>query len=288
MAKELQNELNDLVWLGTLNIEVSLHKSLVVAGTPADSSVCHLRIPRESYLVLYLPLILLKFKDILRFEIINKFHGWWFEVENKPVYWNHPVGPLYDSLRWLNPNDKTREFDEDLIVMWKLTLNYSETLPVGMIPLINELNQVEDSWRHEWKQACFIMNGSSKQIMSLSIPDSKLFWHSVLIRDTKNFRNIASKIVPRKGNMRAVPIRIHLTTLNGVEVIQPNSKILRESSATLGSLLRIELPQLFDLGAINADPIIQGIEVSLESQLISLYNGFASIDGFLHVSIRMI
>ncbi|AMD19040.1 HBR139Wp [Eremothecium sinecaudum] len=285
MPNEFQDKVRNLVFHGTLNVEVRLHKDLVVKGTPEHDAMCHISLPRESYLVFYLPFILQRLKSIIKVEIKDDFSGWWFEMEDVPIFWNHPVGSIYDSLTGLNPDERVKEYSETTLTLWDLTLNYGETLPSGVLPIVDGFAQLEDFWRHQWKQACFIMNGSSKQMMSLSIPDSKGFWNSVLKLDKKAFYNIASRIIPRRTKMRHIPIRAHHTSTKEIKVIQPNVSIEEEPNATLASFLETEFSEIFTNGALSVVPVIQGIKVPLEASLVDLYTLFFSIDGFLHISI---
>ncbi|AGO11379.1 AaceriACR131Cp [[Ashbya] aceris (nom. inval.)] len=278
------NELRQRTWSGMLNVEVVLNPKLVVQGMPEEQVRCHLRVPRESYLVLYLPFMLNKLRGVLRQEVKDAFLGWWFGMEDVLVHWNHPVGTLYDSLVGLRPQERAAQFQANTLTLWTLTLNHSEDPREGSLPLVGGMQQVEDFWRHQWKQACYIIHGSSKQIMSLSIPDSKTFWDCVLQRDERVFRSIASRITSRKGGAKALPVRIHQTSLHELRTLQPTVKPSAWGAGTLGELLRAEVPECFKNGSV-VRPVVHGIEVSQESQIADLYHLFCSFDGFLHISI---
>lgn len=281
-----------LIWEGLLNVEVAIDNELIIPGTPRDECLVHLRIPRDSYLVIYLPTILHKLKDVLKDDTLDAFKGWWFGMENVFLYWNHPVGVLYDSLSGLNPalrkaNTATNEF----INVWKITLSHRDEIPSGMIPIIYGTKQIQEFWMHQWKQACFILNGSSKQVMSLSMSDSMQFWEGVLQRNDRAFQFISEKIIPGANAIRNIPLKIH-QTLPEVKVVQPTVKATNnEKNTTLGEVLHKEFPQWFPKSGGTpelAKPIIQGIEVPLEFSLADLYYKLVSLDGFLHVSICLI
>ncbi|CEP60124.1 Atg5p LALA0_S01e03576g [Lachancea lanzarotensis] len=289
------SEQQRLVWTGTLNLRIELDPELVLTDQKErTTTICvNVQVPRDSYLVLYLPFIIQKLQPQLRVNVKDFYQGWWFEMENVCIPWNFPIGALYDSFTGLNPQNRASGSQENSVNVWKLMLRYGKQLPRGFIPIRNGSEQIRELWMHQWKQACFVMNGNSKLVMSFSKPDTLSFWESVLRRSFAGFTDIRQRILPSKNDVKSVPVRIHLA-LPEIRLVEPVCNAYdntREVELTLKKLLSREFPEWFapDGNApYLAVPVIQGIIVPLDLQLWLLYQQLASFDGFLHISLCLL
>lgn len=283
----ITNEIRQLVWDGALNLQITAKSSLLaVDGGPKDCAV-NLRVPREIYLACYLPIIVAKLRDYLRVDLDDVEQYLWLEYENVPIHWNYPVGVLFDSMTGLNPSERRTRDNGRALEIWRLELVQGRKVPVGVIPCNGGLKQIRSYWMHQWKQASFILNGSSKQVMSLSMQDSGRFWESVISRDQETFSSIASKIIPFKP--RFIPVVLH-QTFPEIKIFQP---VMVDSTNDLKRLKLIDLietqfPNLFHSEQESLSKVVSnGIELPLTETLHDLYMRLSSFDGFLHLSVCM-
>lgn len=93
------NDIKQLLWNGELNVLVSIDPSFLMKGSPREIAVLRIRVPRETYLVNYMPLIWNKIKSFLSFDPLTDSEKYfWFEHNKTPIPWNYPVGVLFDCL----------------------------------------------------------------------------------------------------------------------------------------------------------------------------------------------
>lgn len=267
---------------------VEVDPDLVLNSGSDELSTVSFRVPRNSYLILYLPHALEELRPRLRSNITDYYAGWWFEMERTPLCWHFPVGVLYDSLTGLNPARRSSEQHPNTLNVWNLTLKYGNNYPNGIIPITTGIDQIRDFWMHQWKQACYVMNGGSKQMMSLSKRDALGFWDSILQRDLKAFMTVREKIVPSLDFSKSIPLRIHMS-LPRIGLLEPIAKVRHERGLTsLDDILIREFPEWFSIEPPLAKPVIQGIDVPLEASLWDLYLNLSSFDGFLDVSVCLL
>lgn len=282
------NDIRQLVWQGALNVQITVKPTLLaVDESPKDCAV-NLRIPRDIYLTCYLPAIIARVRDSLRVDLDDEEQHIWLEFENVPLYWNYPAGVLYDSMIGLNPSEREDKDAENSLEVWRLELAQGPKLPPGVIPLTGGLQQIRSYLMHQWKQACFILNGSSKQVMSLSMQESSRFWESVVTRDQENFIYVANKVIPFKP--RFIPVIIH-QTLPEVKLFQPVMVHSKDDGTRtkLIDLIQAQFPNLFQKDHVSLSKVVSnGIELPLTEDLYDLYNRLFSLDGFLHLSICLI
>ncbi|SCU95568.1 LAME_0F12618g1_1 [Lachancea meyersii CBS 8951] len=291
------SELQRLVWAGKLNLQIQLDPHLVLSDFKgSDEGPMHLltvniQVPRDSYLVLFLPHIVQKLERQLRMNLNDYYQGWWFEMENVCIPWNFPIGAVYDSLTGLNPQTRASNFERDRLNVWKLNLRHGKQPPSGFLPIHNGLEQIRELWMHQWKQACFVLNGNSKVVMSFSKPDTLSFWNSVLHRDLDSFTSIRQKILPAKNAAKSIPVRIHLA-LPDVRLVEPVCNAHdNQRELELQDLLAREFPEWFAIreNSLNlAMPVVQGIKVPINIPLWTLHQQLSSFDGFLHISLCLI
>ncbi|CCK72246.1 Atg5p KNAG_0J01650 [Huiozyma naganishii CBS 8797] len=281
--------IRELVWGGTINVTLTVDQKLFIPGVPAETGSLNFRIRRDSYIVECLPRLLNQLQRYMVGNLADILNHCWLECDSTVLPWFQPVGVQYDLVRY----DAILQRDEflkmassvDAITVWRIKLNYGPTLPAGVIPLIRQPNQIESYWMHRWKQACFILNGTSKQMMSLSRNDSKKFWDSVRNGDSNDFEYVSAKIVPTKPRM--IPLQLH--DINDPSRIHQPRAECENSSGKKTSLLdavATTLPQLLaEKGQLSSSTtlICQGIIIDADEQLERLYPPMKSFDGFLHV-----
>ena len=279
-------QIRKLIWDGAINVQISLDDALLVGGSPEGSNRLNVRVLRDVYIVHYLCHILEDLRMHLRDVPERLILHLWFEYGGQPMPWNCPIGVLYDSMKAqqiCGYYKVSRSTLENTVNVWKIRLRYGTEIPATCIPLVDGIKQVKKYWMHQWKQVCYVLNGSSKQIMSLSIKDSDEFWQSVLRRDMTTFENIKAKIVPKSP--RSLPLIIHGTP--GV-TLQPvvHGQNDDGTPATLANVLRSATPEYFDeRNVFSGTAISNGVQIPIEIELEKLYFLFMSFDGFLHIVI---
>lgn len=282
------DQIRGLVWEGALNVQIAIRPSLLVVDVDPKEATLNLRIPRNIYFTIYLPTILSSLRNYLRIELSDNDQHFWLEFENVPLFWNYPVGVLYDSMTGLNPSEREKRTNEDSLVVWKLELVHGTKVPPGLIPLVGGSEQIRSYWMHQWKQACFLLNGSSKQVMSLSMRDSKRFWDSITTRDYKTFDVIVAKVLPLKP--RLIPVLVH-QILPEMKLFQP---VVTELKADGSKTKIIDLIESLYSGLFRQDTehllklVTNGVEIPPKADLYELYLRFMSLDGFLHLSMCLL
>ncbi|QLG70661.1 hypothetical protein HG535_0A06030 [Zygotorulaspora mrakii] len=282
------DEIRNLVWNGAINVKLTVKSTLLIAGVKKERCSLNIRIPRDIYLPMYLPFMKNQVKDYLKADIDDRELFVWFEYENVPLYWNYPVGVLFDSMTSLIPSGRKRGDTSSSINMWTIELAYGPQAPSGVLPIVKGQEQIQGYWMHQWKQVCFILNGSAKQMMSLAMYDSKKFWESVIKRDRKSFEFIATKIIPAKP--RHIPVVIH-QSLPEMQIMQPVISAFQadQHEETFMDVLTHLLPVLFEKkGRAPIKIVCSGIEIPLEAHIYETYLRFFSFDGFLHISLCLL
>lgn len=282
------DEIRGLLWSGSINVQITAKPSLLIAGVGQNEGSINLRVPRNTYLPISLPLIKNLLKDFLRVDLDDKSRFVWFEFENVPLYWNYPVGVLFDSMVGLNPSERQHKDTPLSLYIWKIELSCGTQVPTGVIPLVGGLEQIRSYWMHQWKQACFILNGSAKQMMSLSMQDSQKFWESITKRDRESFELISARIVPSRP--RYIPLIIH-QSLPEMKIMQPvavPSKKSEDKQKIIDVLHSHFSGYLENSGGPLIKVVCCGIEIPLNANLYETYLRFINLDGFLHISICLL
>ncbi|GAV54980.1 hypothetical protein ZYGR_0AS03030 [Zygosaccharomyces rouxii] len=282
------DQVRGLVWGGAVNVQINAKQSLLLNEVTYKESMVNIRIPRDTYLVLYLPAIVNGLRNSLKIDDGTNDGGtYWFEFEGVPLFWNYPFGVLYDSMSALNPPGRISRDTENSINIWKIELSYGIHPPAGVIPLINGIDQIRSYWMHQWKQSSYILNGSAKQVMSLSMQDSQEFWLSILKRERADFDRVSSKILPKKPKF--IPVILH-QTLPDIKRIQLSATEYKTDGSlqTIGDLTKIQFPEFFQDKQVLMKAVSNGIEVPLDSNVFDLYQRLMSFDGFLHICICLV
>lgn len=312
------NTVRDLLWEGKINVQIYLHNSILISKQygpsqnsnyyVSDKPYLNLRLPREAYLPMYLTQILKHLQLYLASDDIDHISSrCWFTFENKVLPWFLPIGVMFDitmaSVIISRDPKNYAKFANNIINVWPITLHYidsnktNEKIPSGVIPLIDGEKQVESYWMHRWKQACFIMTGSSKLLMSLSRNDTVVFWNSVKSRNSVQFQKISKNIIPSTIlGFRMVPIQFHMVNSVNNEFMGPIQPVIKFNTSndsydglediTLKDPVSKEFPDLFDKnGNFSAVLLAQGIILQLDESIYTLYTSLLSMDGFLHIII---
>lgn len=278
------SDIHQLVWNGGLNTQIEIDKSLVFMDDESKPLFINVRLPRESYFVLYASSLLHRIKLKLRKDIDEVLPYIWFEQDGSNLPWNIPIGTLHDIM-----NQRISELPIEAaasstsILVWKIRMVYGQELPQNHIPLTNGLEQVQKYWMHQWKQACFVLNGTSKQIMSMKMDDSKAFWQSVISRNVDIFSSMSDKIVP--SIPRNIPVMVHRQ--NYMDFISQPLVIPQKESWKTTTLQTVLDSSEYTTTEQNTLAVVcQGIDVPCSILIEELYRDFVSLDGFLHLILQ--
>lgn len=303
------NPLRSLVWKGEINVQIYVEESLLIGGKQqqhaSSKPLLNLRFPRDTFLPMYLTSILNQLKLSLKYEIEKIIPRCWFSYNEKVLPWFLPIGVIFDMTMSNDiisrSNDTIKPTRRSIISTWPIKLHFKQKeetdrkLPYGFILLIAGEGQLESFWMHRWKQACFIMNGSSKIMMQLARHETVSFWNSIKQRDLDGFTEISSKIIPAsESGFRMVPIKYHLPynneTNNFESPIQPVVKLIQNDNSkgpiVLQDVILKDFPDLIDInGEFKGFMIAQGIILQPSDSVYELYSSLLNIDGFLHIII---
>ena len=272
------------VWNGALNLQIEIDRSLIIAKPEDKSLLINVRIPRDSYISLYTDTILNRIKHFLRRDIADVITYVWYEANDHILLWNLPVGTLYDIIKGCEKDYLGTEDGRDsYIKVWKIKMRYGTDLPANHIPIINGLKQIQAYWMHQWKQASFLLNGSSKRVMSLHMNDTQLFWDSVINRSLESFEGVRSKIIDKVP--RNIPIIIH--RIEHPDRLYSSKDSNPDNAGTvMTNTIENLLAEYCDTTNIcNIRVLCQGIVVPHDLTLSLLYSVLSSFDGFLHIVI---
>lgn len=298
------NPVRTAVWKGEINVQLYLEESLLIGAEQqqlgSNQPLLNLRFPRDTFLPLYLMTILNQLQLYLKEDINKIISRCWFSYNEKVLPWFLPIGVIFDMTMTQDiisrNSDTNTSIRRSIINVWPIKLHYKQRdetdrkLPYGFIPLITGEGQLESFWMHRWKQACFIMNGSSKLMMQLTRQETLSFWDSIKQRDLDKFNSISSKVIPAsESGFRMVPIKFHLPynidTNKFESPIQPVIKLIQDNDMVrLYDIMIKEFPNLIDIdGNLKGSLIAQGIVIQPSDTIYELYTSLLSIDGFLHI-----
>lgn len=182
-------------------------------------------------------------------------------------------------------------------VVYELHNNTNDVLELELVLGINQsllsfqhqLNSLsiatvfQSQWINKIKESCYIFNGSSKLIMSLSLQNSEKFWNSVIAYNGPDFENITRKIYISDIKCKNLPIKLwklenNLIIEQFISLLTtfPNSNI---SEITLSMLLQ-------QLKIDNTLISIHGIQPPLDVPILKLFKLLKCFDLFLHIVIK--
>jgi len=278
------------VWTGILKVEFQIDSTQI----PSTNNSFFTVLNRNSYLHLLMP-------DILAFFNISMddfpIENWWFEYDGVPLKWNLPAGVLYDS-----SHPYTRKEDEDTTSdVWTIRMKYGDYPSAYVIPIEHidadrptdwlescDFPFLKSHWMNQMKEACYILNNSSKIMMSMSKERSDFFYRSVVNNDSRVFESCFRKLLPTTiSQIHNIPIKIHLPLAN--KVVRPSLNGV-SSKLTLGKMLQQLIPDLFPSNMMMtiAVPISHGVILPLDASVIHLYTLLKYVDGFLHINVHML
>ena len=185
-----------------------------------------------------------------------------YTEDDVPVAWNKPIGVLYDLMQGTSP--------------WRLSCGTkADEYPEYILPLAD----VESYWCNQMKEACYIHNGNSKQMMSLSRDDSLTFWHSVVTHNQTTWFRMFAKL---HLQFKRIPIRLYLNDSKLDKVVQWHGQTLGEAMCEL-------IPELFDMkrwrNNDQVSVVLHGVEPPLQCPVDDLYRECVYVDGFLHLCV---
>lgn len=276
------DQIRGLVWNGALNVQIEIDKALIIAKAEDKPLLFNVRIPRDSYISLYTNTILNKIKHYLRKDVVDVVTNIWYEANNQVLLWNIPVTTLYDITNGYDSDPlRVEEQRDNFIRVWKIKMKYGTDLPANHIPIVNGIKQIQTYWMHQWKQASFLLNGSSKRVMSLHMNDTQLFWDSVINRSLESFEEIRNKIIDNVP--RNIPIIIHRIDHPDRLYYSKDTNIERANSVMTKTIENL-LADHYDSDIIGGiDVLCQGIVIPHNLTLPLLYSILSSFDGFLHI-----
>ncbi|XP_022143382.1 autophagy protein 5 isoform X2 [Momordica charantia] len=163
------------IWEGAIPLQIHLHESEVTTVPPPPPAM--VLAPRIGYL----PLLASQIKPYFSSTLPPGVDTIWFEYKGLPLKWNIPTGVLFDLL-CAEPERP-----------WNLTVHFRGYPKQLLIPCEGE-ESIKWSFINSLKEADYIFNGSSKNVMSLSQPDLVELWRSVLNGDLEAYLHISSKL----------------------------------------------------------------------------------------------
>lgn len=254
----------------------------------------------------------------------------YFTHDSVPLKWHFPVGLLYDiyvlSTQDFSPGSSG--INGQTFQPFKLHVHFASPSSELHLNLVSpSASVVHDSFINSVKEADFLRSGTAKPIMSLSAADSKALWSSTQDNDLSIFSRIHGSLLPPKGQMRNVPIRVFLPSspaedgnsdaveaennpilkAGQIKVLQaqispfaanPNqmsTSQLRAPNAvagpvqTVGTALHSVMPSLFPSRRtpILAKPILHGAPLPMGAGLEDLARKACYADGWVNVVVSM-
>ncbi|OVA14282.1 Autophagy-related protein 5 [Macleaya cordata] len=171
----LGTEAQKYVWEGAIPLQIHLHESeITTLPSPPPALILG---PRMGYLPLLVPQIKPYFSDTLPPGVDTV----WFDYKGIPLKWYIPIGVLFDLL-CVEPERP-----------WNLTVHF-RGYPADLLSPCEGEDSVKWSFINSLKEAAYIINGNSKNVMNMSQVDQLELWRSILNREMEVFLRISSKL----------------------------------------------------------------------------------------------
>ncbi|XP_031281803.1 autophagy protein 5 isoform X3 [Pistacia vera] len=154
-------EAQKYLWEGAIPLQIHLHESEVTTLPPPPPAL--ILAPRMGYLPLLSALVKPYFSSALPPGVDTV----WFEYKGLPLKWYIPTGVLFDLL-CAEPERP-----------WNLTVHFRGYPGNILIPCEGE-DSVKWSFINSLKEAAYIINGNSKNVMNMSQSDQLELWNSVM------------------------------------------------------------------------------------------------------------
>lgn len=243
---------------------------------------------RNSYLPMYYEDICGYFKN---FDLDINQQKAWFTYNGVALKWNYPIGLLYDYLAGSYTKRKIQQIEKKNCDIWELQIHVDEAYPSDILPFKQSM---EYYWMNQIKESCYVLNGSSKNVMSLSKDDSARLWMHAKELQNKEFYGIYFRKIASRNPLvwKRIPVKLYLP--NGVS---QNWRIIQDTispytihddapaqigKTTLGDILGKCLPE-FMLNSNTCQMLIHGIIIDPQAPLGDLYQLMMFNDGFLHI-----
>lgn len=250
-----------------MSIQQTIADGQIIAQVQYLTRTYVLLIKRNSYLYIHLA-------RILAFFQLNPDDGWYLSTDAIEVPWNLPVDVIYT----------TSKINLDGALLLQLIKSPRTTKPLHQLsshmqlmqPQISELSTFfHKQWRNTIKQACYILNGTANQVMSMSIAKSNEFYESAINHNYKLFAAYANSITPKVP--KNLPIKVYNGKWKHYSVLRTFATEFNEQTT-----LRDIVTSIKD----NASGvIIHGIRIPLEAPIIEVYNQLRYFDLFLYITI---
>ncbi|OQR94784.1 hypothetical protein THRCLA_08097 [Thraustotheca clavata] len=220
-------------------------------------------VPRVSSLLTATENVINHFKDTA--PPMFSAHAIWFSVDSRPLKWQLPFGVLYD----LYAQKK---------LPWEVTVHFQGYPTQQLLPW-DDMSAVEAHFINNYKQAMYLLYGSTKWIMNLPQQKQGLLWQGVLKNDYQLFHSIHADVLPANEPRRNIPVRI---VLANEPMIQMPISASRQELLTIHDVLTYLVP---DLDISTHEILVHGVTVDLEVSIEGLYKSFVYPDGFLYITL---
>lgn len=165
------------VWRGSIPLQVHLHESEVTTIPPPQPFL--VLAPRNGYLPLLIPVI----KPHFQSSLPPGTDTVWFDYKGLPLKWYIPTGVLFDLL-CAEPERP-----------WNIVVHF-RGYPANLLSPCEGEDSVKWSFINSLKEASFIMNGSTKNVMNMSKPDQMELWRCVAKGDMDGYNRISARLRP--------------------------------------------------------------------------------------------
>ncbi|KAI8881303.1 putative autophagy protein, partial [Backusella circina FSU 941] len=256
------------IWNEKLPIKIILDPAEIeVYGSDRIYDPIHLEVSRCSYL----PLITQKVQTLLVGLGMKEelFQQVWYESNNSPLKWQHPIGLLYD-------------LHTTTSLPWVLTLHF-ENFPTDILLKNPSVDAMQDMFMSMIKEADFLRHGSAKKVMNLSKRDQSQLWQSISTDKYSDYWAVNKSLVEYNTSMRYVPLKLYLP--NDCPVYQ---ELVPVEDASLRHVLSRLLPELFPNESELATAMTHGIEIPLDTPIHWASENLSFPDHFLHIVIKLI
>ncbi|KAL6180641.1 hypothetical protein ACLB2K_047302 [Fragaria x ananassa] len=171
----MEKEAQRFVWEGAIPLQIHLHESEVTTlPSPPPALILAPRLG-------YLPLLGSLLKPYFSTALPPGVDTVWFDFRGLPLKWYIPTGVLFDLL-CAQPERP-----------WNLTVHFRGYPGNILIPCEGE-DSIKWSYINSLKEAAYIINGSCKNVMSMSQPDQVELWRSVLNGNLEAYLRVSSKL----------------------------------------------------------------------------------------------
>ncbi|XP_050942289.1 autophagy protein 5 isoform X3 [Cucumis melo] len=224
------------IWEGAIPLQIHLHESEVTTVPPPPPAM--VLAPRIGYL----PLLASQIKPYFGSTLPPGVDTIWFEYQGLPLKWNIPTGVLFDLL-CAEPERP-----------WNLTVHFRGYPRQLLIPCEGE-DSIKWSFINSLKEADYIVNGNTKNVMSMSEPDLLELWRSVSNVDLEAYLRISSKLKLGGTGLEHVLKSISAASLPAKSSGEMDiaGQLITGKCFTLHDAVRSLLPELFTEKATTKD-----------------------------------